>query len=302
MDNLIFTEKAKETFEKFLSFWPLISRGLYKEKTHKALEYLLFKNNEHEVTKDIIIKALQDTFPSFETFILTLKDPTKLSGIIKLQKDIDKHNPIIKITRWDLPEITIKKPVRDVFAFLASPRIGGNTDCILDSLLEGAKESGCKVEKLSFSKLNIKPCMGCLECEKRKGETFCAIKDDMTYIYKRLQECDAFVLGFPIYTARESCHTTIFFDRLKALSDPWEHKKIELKKGALVVTWGWPSEKTYQNVVHTIAFLLRHFGVEISEVVAGCGFWDAYYQKGIARLDASGLKEAQKAGRALVSQ
>ena len=54
--------------------------------------------------------------------------------------------------------------------------------------------------------------------------------------------------------------------------------------------------------MHNIAFLIRHFGVETAEVVTGCGFWGAYYEKGTARLDRKGLEAARAAGRALVAR
>ena len=179
---------------------------------------------------------------------------------------------------------------------------GGNTDAVMDAVLEGVTEHGCTVEKFYFSKLSIAPCTGCLKCQDESPETLCAIKDDMIHLYKGLLESDAFILGFPIYSGRESCHTTVFFDRLKALSNPATQKKYTPKKGLLVATWGWPSERLYENVVHTIAFLIRHFGVEVAEVVTGCGFWGAYYQRGTALLDKDGMAAARAAGKALVSQ
>jgi hypothetical protein len=93
----------------------------------------------------------------------------------------------------------------------------------------------------------------------------------------------------------------VFFDRLKALSNPWVPKKPEPKKGALVATWGWPTTYLYQDVVHNTAFNLRHFGVETSEIVTGCGFWGAYYKRGSAALDKKGMEQARAAGRALCS-
>ena len=41
-------------------------------------------------------------------------------------------------------------------------------------------------------------------------------------------------------------------------------------------------------------------GFEMVEVVTGCGFWDAYYEKGSAYLDPDGMQEARIAGKRLV--
>jgi multimeric flavodoxin WrbA len=172
----------------------------------------------------------------------------------------------------------------------------------MDELLKGAREAGCAVEKLCFSDLTIAPCVGCMACEAKELETYCAIKDDMTDIYRRLLECDAFVLGFPVYTARECSQAAAFLDRLKALRTTAHYKKLgKLRKGALVVTWGWPTENAYNHVVENVSFILKLYGVETAEIVTGSGFWEAYYKKGTAKMDSSGMVQAQKAGQALVT-
>jgi multimeric flavodoxin WrbA len=296
-----YSDEAQEVFEKFLSFWPHITRQWHREKLERTAECEVLRSGEGRVTRDTAVAAIETAFPSFETFTLALKDPERIQRIIQSQQAVDAENPQVTVQRWDLPKVTLERSVKDVFALLTGPRPGGNTDCIIDGVLDGAKQEGCAVEKLCFSRLCITPCTGCLRCQKESPDTYCVIQDDMSYIYKRLLECDAFILGFPIYSARESCHTTVFFDRLKALSNPWEPRKFDPKKGAVVCTWGWPSPYLYRDVITTIAFLLRHFGVETSEVVSGCGFWGAYYEKGSARLDQTGMRGAQEAGRSLVS-
>jgi len=172
----------------------------------------------------------------------------------------------------------------------------------MDALLKGVSESGGKVEKLYFSDLTISPCIGCMACEEKELETYCAVKDDMTELYSKFLGCDAFVMGFPVYTARECAQAAIFFDRLKALRTKAHMPKLANKrKGALIVTWGWPAEDSYEHVAENAVFVLRLFGVHIAEVVVGCGFWEAYYKKGTAKLDSRGMEQAKEAGRALMS-
>ncbi len=297
-----YTEDAQNALEQFLSFWPLVSMKRQRKKIEVAVQAQLQQNNQINVNREILINALQDSHSSFETFISALRDPASIQAVMKSQEHIDKDNPVCSVKRWKLPESPLNKPIKDVFALLAGPRIGGNTDVIMDALLDGCRDGGCKIVKMNFSKLKISPCTGCLKCQDEQPETLCAIQDDMVPIYKLLLECDAFVLGYPIYTARESSQATVFFDRLKALSNPWVPKKPEPKKGAIVATWGWPTTYLYQDVVHNTAFNLRHFGVETSEIVTGCGFWGAYYKRGSVALDKKGLKQARAAGRALTQK
>jgi multimeric flavodoxin WrbA len=215
---------------------------------------------------------------------------------------VDEADPLIKVKRWNVPPVQAEKPIKKIVALMASPRKGGSTDCIMDALLEGVSESGGMVEKHYFSDLVISPCIGCMACEEKELETYCAVKDDMTELYSKFLGCDAFVMGFPVYTARECAQAAIFFDRLKALRTKAHMPKLANKrKGALIVTWGWPTEDSYEHVVENAVFVLRLFGVHMAEVIIGCGFWEAYYKKGTAKLDIRGMEQAKEAGRALVS-
>jgi multimeric flavodoxin WrbA len=301
--TLVFTEDARAALDVFLSSWPVVTRSSFEQKIIRTLDYYRLQGTARWVTKETLIAALEETFPSFELTVLRVKDQQGLLDVMNAQKKVNKKNPLVRIKRWQLPAVSLSTPIQDVCALLAAPRIGGNTDSRLDALIEGVHNCGIKVEKLLFPKLSIAPCNGCLACDKKELATFCAIKDDMTYLYRRLLECDVFVLGFPIYTARECSQVAIFFDRLKALGGPKQYAKVQkkLRKGALVVSWGWPSELLYKGVVENTAFLLRHFGVEVAEIVTGSGFWDAYYAKGSALLDKRGLAQARAAGKALVS-
>jgi hypothetical protein len=71
------------------------------------------------------------------------------------------------------------------------------------------------------------------------------------------------------------------------------------RKGALVVTWGWPSDDSYDHVVENAVFVLKLFGIMSAAIVTGSGFWEAYYGKGMAELDREGMAQAQAAGRDL---
>lgn len=303
MSDMQFSDNAKEIMEKLISSFPIVIRKSYRDKIMKGIEYQLLKKGLNEVTKDILFESLDETLPkSFDPIILRFKDPQKLSDMVASQKEVDKACQLVTVKRWKLPVVKSDTPVKNVVALLAGPRKKGNTDCIMDALLEGIRESSCEVEKLYISDLNISPCIGCMACEEKELETYCAIKDDMTDLYRKFLACDAFVMGFPVYTARECSQAATFFDRLKALSSKGQYQKLaRQRKGALVVTWGWPSEDSYNHVVENAVFILKLFGVDTAQIVTGSGFWEAYYKKGVAKLDEKGMAQAKEAGRALVS-
>lgn len=297
MAELQFSKEAETALSAFLSFWPEISKSDHKDRLIREIEYLNHTHSPEDiVSKDRVIQAIEYLLPSFETLALHLKNPSLLQETILKQQTVDMQNPVVKITRWQVPPSECKTPVKDIFAFLGGPRNGGNTDLIMDAVLDGAKEKGCDIEKVQFSKLKLTPCSGCLHCQTKGRRHLCSIRDDMDYIYQRFQQCDAFVFGFPIYSARQSSHATVFVDRLKALSDPWEKKQMQMRKLCIVATWGWPSSYLYKEVVFNTAFILKHFGFQTTEVVSGCGFWDAYYKADPQILARCGIEDAKQAG------
>jgi multimeric flavodoxin WrbA len=91
----------------------------------------------------------------------------------------------------------------------------GNTEWMLNKLLERVKENGAEVELILLRKTNIKMCLGCLTCEEggkdRKG--VCKIKDDMTATYPKLLAADCLVFGTPVYFYMLSGILKNFMDR-----------------------------------------------------------------------------------------
>ena len=101
-----------------------------------------------------------------------------------------------------------------------SPRRGGNTDILLDKVLEGAKAKGVKTEKVVLNALKFSPCQ---ECDKLSNDGSCIIEDDMQPLYKKIKEADAIILTSPIFFGSLSAQTKMMIDRFQCL---WRAKYI----------------------------------------------------------------------------
>lgn len=110
-----------------------------------------------------------------------------------------------------------------VVGIQGSPRVGGNTDLLLDAALQGAVERGAKVVRFRLNELNIRPCQACGGCEKTG---VCVIKDDMSLLYEALENMDALVLASPLYFGGVTAQAKAMIDRCQAL---WCRKYL-LKK------------------------------------------------------------------------
>jgi len=93
---------------------------------------------------------------------------------------------------------------------LAGPRKGRTTDKMIDAVLDGLKDRGAEIEKISLYDYDIKPCMGCYECEKTKK---CVIDDDQRIVLDKMDKADVVVFGTPTYWSNVSSVAKKFFDR-----------------------------------------------------------------------------------------
>ena len=100
-----------------------------------------------------------------------------------------------------------------VLAFSASPRRAGNTEFLLDRVIEGLEAGGVRVRKVRTHDLSISPCTGCGECE-RNG--VCVIDDDFRAISGELISCDGILFAAPLYFMNVPARGKALIDRLQS--------------------------------------------------------------------------------------
>jgi multimeric flavodoxin WrbA len=101
-------------------------------------------------------------------------------------------------------------------AFNGSPRKNSTTVKLLKKALEGAASRGAETELIHLNQLDIKGCQGCFACKKRGGKSYgkCVQKDDMTPLYVKIEQADAFFVGSPLYFGTITASTKMFVERL----------------------------------------------------------------------------------------
>ncbi len=103
-----------------------------------------------------------------------------------------------------------------VMAFNGSPRKKWNTAILLEKALEGSASQGAKTELIHLYDLNFKGCISCFACKTKGGKSYgkCAVKDDLTPIFRKIEKTDAIILGSPIYFGNVSGEMRSFMERL----------------------------------------------------------------------------------------
>jgi len=103
-----------------------------------------------------------------------------------------------------------------VIAINGSPRKNWNTATLLKNALEGAESEGAVTELIHLYDLNYKGCKSCFSCKMRGGKSYgsCAVNDDLTSIFMKVEESDALILGSPIYLGTVTGEMRSFMERL----------------------------------------------------------------------------------------
>ena len=86
-----------------------------------------------------------------------------------------------------------------LMAIIGSPRKGGNTELLVDKVVEGCKsKAAVAVEKIVITDKNIQQCNGCLTCTfPPPGTGKCVLRDDMDELLEQIKASDAFIFGTP---------------------------------------------------------------------------------------------------------
>ena len=153
-----------------------------------------------------------------------------------------------------------------VLGILGSPRVGGNSDILLEEALAGAKATGAEVEKIVLCKKKIS---GCLDCGKCNETGVCAIKDDMTDIQKKILEADAVIHSGPVYFWAMTGQMKTYLDRWCVFYDAeWNiHKafqsKMKDKKIGLITLCGDPDVSTADPIVHSFKNTCQFSGFKL---------------------------------------
>lgn len=157
-----------------------------------------------------------------------------------------------------------------VLGILGSPRVGGNSDILLDQALAGAREAGAETEKIILSRKKIS---GCLDCTKCNETGVCVIKDDMQKIQKKILEADAVIHSVPLYFWAMTAQMKAYLDRWCAFFDAgWKwHRayapRMKGKKIGLITLCGEPDPSTSDPIVHSFKNTCEFTGLNLFGVV-----------------------------------
>ncbi|MBN1766456.1 MAG: flavodoxin family protein [Sedimentisphaerales bacterium] len=186
-----------------------------------------------------------------------------------------------------------------ILALSCSPRIGGNTDTLLDEVLRGAAENNCDIDKIYVSQLDIQPCAHCDFCI---NSGTCNIPDDMPGIYSKLIETDCLIFASPIYFMAHCAQAKLLIDRCQVFwARRYMRKESALqlgrpkRRGIFISVGATHGSKLFAGVKVTMKWFFDALEFEYTDNL----LFEGIDAKGAIGTHPTALKEAYDTGRTI---
>jgi multimeric flavodoxin WrbA len=185
-----------------------------------------------------------------------------------------------------------------IIAFNGSPRVGGNTELLLNEALKPLRETGHDAKIYDLNCLNIKPCQDCGGCTKTG---ICIHDDAMTGMYAAIREADRIILASPIFFYSLSAQAKALVDRCQSFwCEKYLLKKIipagpAGRKGLLLLVGGMKKEDGKRCAEAVAKGFFRTVSVPEHETL----FYGGVDARGDILKHPTALADAREAGKRL---
>jgi len=97
-----------------------------------------------------------------------------------------------------------------VLGLVGSGRKDGNTNTLVEKMLEGGRSKGLETKKVFLADLHIEPIGDCVAC-RRAGK--CSKQDEFDSLMDEVLDSDCVIFGTPVYWYGPSAQMKAFIDR-----------------------------------------------------------------------------------------
>lgn len=127
-----------------------------------------------------------------------------------------------------------------------SPRENGNTDKLLDRLIQGTGSASSRIEYRKLRDLRIGDCIGCCTCRE---ESTCKLQDDMTAVRGEIETAELLILASPNYWCGITGLMKTFMDRLYFYHHPVNSERIAGKEAVILSAMGESANIEYESAL-----------------------------------------------------
>lgn len=156
---------------------------------------------------------------------------------------------------------------KKVVAIYGSHRKNGNSNYIMDTLLNAISGEDVEIQKYYLSGMNIKHCTGCFHC---RAEGVCMHKDDMNGLLEAIMQADKVVLSIPVFMFQASSTVKQFMDRcyplLEGVNGHYTNR-MSPKDTVLIYSQGAPVPQAFQSYMEQNKASLGLLGFNVVETI-----------------------------------
>lgn len=177
------------------------------------------------------------------------------------------------------------------FAINGSPRRSGNTQILIDAVLEPLRQAGIHTETQSLAGLTLSGCTACGACRASQDRTCAIVDDPVNSIIEKMIQADVVVIGSPVYCAGITSGTKALLERAGYVSR-WNGDFFQRKIGIGLVAAARAGGVAALDQINHFLFV-RQF------IVPGSSYWALGYgrEPGDVRSDATALDAMRTLGR-----
>ena len=189
-----------------------------------------------------------------------------------------------------------------VLGIYGSPRIGGNTDILLEEALRGAETAGFEISTIRCCELQMSGCHECGGCDET-GE--CVVQDDMQTVYPKFLEAQAIILASPIFFYGITAQAKALIDRCQALwcrkrlhKSAERRKSLDRGRGYLISVGATKGRSLFEGA----QLVAKYFYDALDMTYEGGVLIRSVERRGDVRTSPEHLREAFDFGRTLSSK
>jgi multimeric flavodoxin WrbA len=193
-----------------------------------------------------------------------------------------------------------------ILAFAGSPRRHGNSETLLDWVLESMiADPEVIVEKVPLDEANINPCKGCNACEKLNR---CVQRDGLDIYHDKIIAADIILLSSPIYCMGIASQAKALIDRaqvfrsrkyvLKLPIVPAERKGKRL--GVFLSTAGQNWSYVFDAAVPSVKCFFHVIDIKDADITYL--MINGVDEKGAIHLHTTAQTDATNLGKSLISE
>ena len=152
-----------------------------------------------------------------------------------------------------------------VIGITGSPRKNGNTETLVQTVLDAAAEKGASTKMFNLNDLQYAGCQACMYC---KTHDHCKLNDGLTAVMNEIKDADAIVFGAPIYMFQFSGQFKMFEDRLyQFLGKDFKVSLAPGKKAVIVTSQGNPDATMFAGAAQGLGNVLKMFGFHVVDTI-----------------------------------